>query len=69
MVTSPITIICYACSLMSYWVGLFGDDDKEDLVAGVKIMLKFAIRLVGKSSSSKKRKQLEDDGQSDAQYN
>jgi hypothetical protein len=29
IVTSPISIICYACSLIGYWAGLFGELDKR----------------------------------------
>ena len=47
-VRSPISIICYACSLMEYWVGLFLYDDKEQLIAGANTMLKIALQMVGK---------------------
>ena len=50
-VTSPITIICYACSLISYWAGLFEDLDKEELSVGAETMLKIALQLVGKAKS------------------
>lgn len=59
IVTSPITIICYACSLMGYWAGLLCDDDKDELVAGVNSMLKIALRLVGKKTGVRKRGLLE----------
>jgi hypothetical protein len=42
-VTSPISIICYACSLIEYWASLSLDDDKDQLVAGANTMLKIAL--------------------------
>ena len=51
-VTSPITIICHACSLISYWAGLYEDLDKEELSAGAETMLKIALQLVGKAKGS-----------------
>jgi hypothetical protein len=65
IVTSPITIICYACSLMGYWAGLFGDDEKEKLVAGVDMMLQIALRLVAKTTDSRKQGLLEDTKEDD----
>lgn len=48
IVSNPITIICYASSLMCYWAGLFLEDDKEALVAGVNKMLAIAVKLLCK---------------------
>lgn len=42
---NPVTIVCFACSLMSYWAGLFLDDDKEALVPGVNMMMEIALKL------------------------
>lgn len=60
IMTSPITIICYACSLMGYWAGLFLDDDKAELIAGANTMLKITLKLVGKKMGTKKRDLLKD---------
>jgi hypothetical protein len=54
VVTNPITIICYACSLMSYWAGLFLEDDKEALIAGVNTMMEIAVKLLDKKKSKKR---------------
>jgi hypothetical protein len=35
-----VSIICHACVLISYWAGLFIENDKEALVAGVNTMLR-----------------------------
>jgi hypothetical protein len=59
-VTSLISIICYACSLMEYWVDLFLDDDKDQLVAGANTMLKIALQLVGKEAKVQRNHSLED---------
>lgn len=54
LVTNPIAVMCcYACSLMSYWAGLFCEADKEELVAGVDKMLKIALQLVKETQGSK----------------
>jgi hypothetical protein len=54
VVTNPITINCYACSLMSYWAGLFLEDDKEALIAGVNTMMEIAVKLLDKKKSKKR---------------
>lgn len=53
----PVFIVCYVCALMSYWVGLYSEDDKDVLTAGVNTMMKIALKLL-----SKKRKTVEDNG-------
>jgi len=59
VVTSPIHVICYACSLIEYWAGLFLEEDKEQLIAGVNTMLKIAMQLVSKEVRTQKRLSLE----------
>lgn len=44
----PIEIVCYACSLMRYWAGLYAEGDKERLVEGVNVMFKIATKLISK---------------------
>ena len=58
--TSPINIICYACSLMAYWVRIFGEEEKETPVNGAKAMLQIALQLVNEIQSSRKRALAED---------
>lgn len=66
VVTNPITIICYACSIMSYWAGLFLEDDKEALIAASNTMLKIAMKLLDKKAMRKNQHLLTDD-QKDSQ--
>ena len=66
VVNNPITIICYACSIMSYWAGLFLEDDKEALIASANTMLKIAMKLLDKKAL-KKDQLLLTDGQEDSQ--
>ena len=47
---------------MSYWAGLYLNDDKEALVAGVNTMLKIAMQLTKKQQKSDDQKLLEDNG-------
>lgn len=54
-VHDPASIVCYACTLMSYWAGLFADDDKVALEAGINVLLQIALKL------TKKRKQVDGD--------
>lgn len=54
-VNNPASIVCYACSLMGYWAGLFLENDKATLEAGVKAMLEIASKLVARE---KKCRQL-----------
>lgn len=42
----PISIVCYACALMSYWAGLYLEEDKKMLEDGVATMLRIAIKLM-----------------------
>ena len=46
---NPIEIVCYACSLMRYWAGLYAEGDKERLVEGVNFMLKIVTKLISKT--------------------
>jgi len=47
-VNNPVSIVCYGCSLMGYWAGLFLENDRANLQAGVKAMLEIASKLVAK---------------------
>jgi hypothetical protein len=66
VVNNPISIICHACSMMSYWAGLFPKTDKEALVAGANTMLQIALKLLGKKMVRKDQLLLTD-GQGDSQ--
>ena len=44
----PVSIVCYACALMSYWAGLFEGEDRKALEDGVDTMLQIALRPVDK---------------------
>jgi spore maturation protein SpmA len=65
-VTNPATIVCYACSLMSYWAGLLMVANKDALVAGVNTMLAIAVKLMTKKKA-KQGQLLLKDGQNDDQ--
>jgi hypothetical protein len=39
---------------MSYWAGLFLEDDKEALIAGVNTMMEIAVKLLDKKKSKKR---------------
>ena len=65
VVTSPIHVICYACSLMEYWAGLFLEEDKEQLIAGANTMLKIAMQLVSREVRDQKHLALEDNKSTD----
>jgi hypothetical protein len=41
-------LLQYACALMSYWAGLFMDEDRVALEAGINTMLQIGLRLVKK---------------------
>lgn len=51
-IQSPISIICHACALISYWEGLFLEGDKELLIAGANQMLKIALELLNKKQKT-----------------
>jgi hypothetical protein len=50
VILNPISIICHACALMSYWAGLYEGMDKEALEEGVTTMLRIATDLLNKRS-------------------
>jgi hypothetical protein len=51
--------------LWGHWAELFGDEEKEKLVAGVDMMLQIALRLVAKTTGSRKQGLLEDTKEDD----
>lgn len=51
---------------MSYWAGLFLEDDKEALIAAANTMLKIAMKLLDKKAM-RKNQYLLTDGQKDSQ--
>ena len=64
--TNPATIVCYACSLMSYWACLLMEANRDALVAGVNTMLAIAVKLMTKKKA-KQGQLLLKDGQNDDQ--
>jgi len=50
VILNPISIICHACALMSYWAGLYEGMDKEAREDGVTTMLRIATDLLNKRS-------------------
>lgn len=48
LMLNPISIVCHACGLMSYWAGLYTGVDREALEEGVKMMLQIATNLLNK---------------------
>jgi len=64
-VSSPISIISMACSLMCYWSGLFLEADKDDLVAGANSMLAIALKLLNKKMLKQNPLLLKDDKEED----
>jgi hypothetical protein len=48
LILNPISIVCHACALMSYWAGLYAGMDREALEEGVNTMLRIATGLLNK---------------------
>jgi uncharacterized membrane protein (UPF0136 family) len=48
MINDPISILCYACALIGYLVGLFAEINKEALITGANTMLEIATKLLEK---------------------
>lgn len=46
VIKSPLDIIYHACALMTYWAGLYGEMDREQLVEGINTMLKIAEKIL-----------------------
>lgn len=47
-ICNPISIVCHACALMSYWAGVYSEGEKEALIAGVNTMMEITLKLVKK---------------------
>jgi hypothetical protein len=62
MVKTPLSIICNACALMSYWAGLYPAEDKDTLVARVNAMLQIAVKLLSRKAKPGETPLLQDDG-------
>ena len=61
---NSIEIICYACTLMRYWTGLYAEVDREMLINGVNTMLRVATEiLTSKRKNTGRMEQLERDHQ------
>ena len=48
MLLNPVSIVCHACALMSYWAGLYAGMDREALEEGINTMLRIATGLLNK---------------------
>lgn len=53
---SPSSIVCYACTLTGYWVGLFLETNQENVKAALYVILAIATKMV---AQEKKRERLE----------
>jgi hypothetical protein len=47
MLKNPIEILCFACTNMKYWAGLFKIDFQEQLAAEISAILSAAYRVMG----------------------
>lgn len=62
LIQSPLEIICHACALMRYWVGLFAEMDQEQLVEGANTMLKVAQEILATQTARQVDQLLLQDG-------
>lgn len=46
LIKHPAEIICYACSFMNYWTGLYKTDFQAQITDGVKVLLAMACRIL-----------------------
>jgi hypothetical protein len=46
VIRHPAEIVLHACSLLSYWAGLFTLERQEDVAAGVEVALSVAHKLL-----------------------
>lgn len=67
---NPLDIIYHACALMTYWAGLYGEPDREQLVEGINTMLKIAEKILkrkrGDTEAVNRLQDGEPDGHDDA---
>ena len=61
LLKTTVSIICHAYVLMSYWAGLFIENNKEAPVAGVNTMLQIATKLLNKKVGKEGRLLPKDD--------
>jgi hypothetical protein len=61
MIQNPISIICHACALISYWAVLFLEGDKELLIAGANTMLQIALKLLNTKQKPNGSQEMEDE--------
>ena len=63
---NPIEIMCHACALMRFLIGLYAELDREMLINGVNTMLKAVAEiLIPNGSDEDMQKQLKHGGQHD----
>lgn len=61
IIQNPISIICHACALISYWAGLFLESDKEQLIEGANTMLHIALKLLNEKQNPSEDLMIEDE--------
>jgi hypothetical protein len=53
-------ILFYACVLTQYWAGLYPEDTQKMIAAGVELMMKTALHLLGKKGRPRSVLMLKD---------
>jgi hypothetical protein len=53
MLTNPINIIFSACAFIQYWVGLYPEETQQLTKDGVEVLMKTALKLIGKQENRK----------------
>jgi anaerobic C4-dicarboxylate transporter len=48
----PTEVVVYACTFMSYWIGLYNATIQEQIAGGVKTMLAIAYKLLARQRPS-----------------
>lgn len=49
---NPAEIMCHACALITFWAGLYKEEDKKVLIEGADTMLKIALKILSKKSEA-----------------
>jgi hypothetical protein len=57
-IKSPLDIIIPACVFMRYWTRLYSDESKMTIEAGVDILMKTVVNLLGAKAKMKKGEPL-----------
>jgi hypothetical protein len=59
---NPLEIICHACTLMIYWLGLFVELDRDQLIEGANTMLRVAKEVLAAQLTRQVNQLLLEDG-------